>query len=348
LSEAAATARRIGDRGAAAEAAVALVYVELHTDPAASHAKARAKLDHAIRVFEELEDKAALSRAVYTAAMIHVWAGDNARALAEMERAARLAAESGDRMQEQRSISGIVIALTYGSLPVDAIREKLDEIAPPVEGTMRPRVQILRTRALLEAMQGRFDEARRLIAEADTTSRELGLEMTRAAGVLRAAGEIELLAGDAAAAERHFREAYETLERGQDWGHLASVAPLLSLALLAQARVDEAEPPLELTARWILDDDIDAQISFLRARAKLAALEGDSAGAQALARGAVDRAAESDDLNAHAGALVDLAEALELGMRHDEAIAGLREALELYERKGNVVAAEHVRQRLAR
>jgi hypothetical protein len=35
-------------------------------------------------------------------------------------------------------------------------------------------------------------------------------------------------------------------------------------------------------------------------------------------------------------------------MRHDEAIAGLREALELYERKGNVVAAEHVRQRLAR
>ena len=75
---------------------------------------------------------------------------------------------------------------------------------------------------------------------------------------------------------------------------------------------------------------------------------GDSAGAQALARGAVDRAAESDDLNAHAGALVDLAEALELGMRHDEATAGLREALELYERKGNGVAAEHVRQRLAR
>src|SRR6185312_4480683 len=69
---------------------------------------------------------------------VGVWAGDNARALAEMERAARLAAESGDRMQEQRSISGIVIALTYGSLPVDAIREKLDEIAPPVEGTMRP------------------------------------------------------------------------------------------------------------------------------------------------------------------------------------------------------------------
>ena len=344
LSEAAATARRIGDRSAAAEAAVALVYVELHTDHAASHAKARAELDRAIRVFEELEDRAALSRAIDTAAMIHVWAGDNARALAEMERAARLAAESGDRMQEQRSLSGMVMALTYGSLHVDAMREKLEEIAPRVEGATRPRVQIIRTRALLEAMQGRFDEARRLIAEADTASRELGLEMLRASGVLRAAGEIELLAGDTAAAERAFREGYETLERGQDWGHLSSVAPLLALALLAEGRTDEAETPLELTSRWILEDDSDAQISFLRARAKLAGSRGDPAEAQALARRAVERAASGDDLNAHAAALVDHAEALELGGRQDEAAALLREALALYERKGNVVAAERVRQ----
>jgi class 3 adenylate cyclase len=347
LNEAAATARAIGDRGAAAEAAVALVYIDLHTDPGASHAKGRAELEGAIRVFEELDDKTGLSRAVHTAAMIHVWAGDNARALEEMERAARLAAESGgDRMQEQRSLSGMVMALTYGSLPVEAMREKLDEIAPRVEGATRPRVQILRTRALLDAMQGRFDEARRLITEADTTSRELGLEMLRASGVLRAAGEIELLAGDTAAAERAFREGYETLERGQDWGHLASVAPLLALALLGEGRTDEAEAPLELTSRWILEDDSDAQISFLRARAKLAGARGDPAEAQALARRAVERAANGDDLNAHADALVDLAEALDVAARRDEAAAAQREALELYERKGNVVAAEHVRQLL--
>lgn len=111
------------------------------------------------------------------------------------------------------------------------------------------------------------------------------------------------------------REAYETLERGQDWGHLASVAPLLAVALLAQGRVDEAEPPLELTSRWILDDDSDAQISFLRARAKLPALKGDPAEAKTLARRAVVRGAEGDDLNMHAAALVDLAEALELDSR---------------------------------
>jgi len=67
LSEAAATARSIGDRSAAAEVAVTLVYVDLHTDPGASHAKGRAELEVAIRVFEEIDDKAGLSRAVGTA-----------------------------------------------------------------------------------------------------------------------------------------------------------------------------------------------------------------------------------------------------------------------------------------
>jgi class 3 adenylate cyclase/tetratricopeptide (TPR) repeat protein len=344
LTEAEATARSIGDRGSAAEAVVALVFVELHSGPGASHATARAALERATRVFEELDDKAGLSRAIGTAAMIHTWAGQSGRALEEMERAARLAQQSGDRMQEQRSLAGILIPLTYGPLPVDDVLERLDEIEPRVESAARLRVPILRTRALLEAMQGRFDDARRLIADADTMSRELGLETTRAAGVLRAAGEIELLAGDVSAAERAFREGYETLERGQDWGHLASVAPLFALALLAQGRVDEAAPPLELTARWIIDDDTDAQISFLRARSRRAALTGDPAEAEALARRAVERAAKGDDLNAHADALVDLAEALELGTRRDAAAAALREALELYERKGNVVAAQRVRQ----
>jgi hypothetical protein len=43
---------------------------------------------------------------------------------------------------------------------------------------------------------------------------------------------------------------------------------------------------------------------------------------------------------------VRLSEALEVGNRADAAAAALREALLLYEHKGDVVDAEHVRQRL--
>jgi ATP/maltotriose-dependent transcriptional regulator MalT len=160
------------------------------------------------------------------------------------------------------------------------------------------------------------------------------------------AGEIELLAGDAAAAERFLRLAYEALERDNDWGHLVSVAPLLAEALLAQGREVEAEPLLELASRRIIEDDTDAQILLHCAASKLAAVKGDSASAEALARRAVERAEKSDDLNAHAGALLRHAEALELCGRGDEASAARREALLLYERKGNVVAAERVRKRL--
>jgi tetratricopeptide (TPR) repeat protein len=239
------------------------------------------------------------------------------------------------------------MALALGPVPASDALEKLDEIEHRVEGATRLHVQALRVRSTLEAMRGQFDEAREHIAAADRTSQELGLHMLRAASVLRAAGEIELLAGDAAAAERAFREGCETLERGQDRGHLSSVAPLLALVLLEQGRLEEARVPLELTSRWIVDDDSDAQIIFLRARARLASLEGDPAEAEALARRAVERAAGGDDLNAHADALVDLAYVHELGGRQDETAAALGAALELYERKGNIVSAEHVRRRPA-
>ena len=55
--------------------------------------------------------------------------------------------------------------------------------------------------------------------------------------------------------------------------------------------------------------------------------------------------AETDMLNAHADALLDLAEVLALAGQ--DARAELEEAHALYERKGNLVMAERTRSRLA-
>jgi len=347
LSEVAATAERVGDSGAAADAAVGLAYIELHTQANASHAKVRADLQRAIGTFEELHDTRRLAHALSQLAMLRFWGGDNAGALEEMERAARLAREAGDRNQEVASLSGIALALLYGPTPVDEALEKLSDVERRTAGATRVHLQLLRSRAGLQAFRGAFDEARTLLATADETAQELGLEILRAAGLRRMAGEIELLAGDPAAAERLLAEACETLERSKDWAHLASVAPLLARALLEQGRADEAERPLELTSRWLIEDDNEGQILYHRSRAKLAALRGDPVAAEALARRATERAAQSDDLNTHANTLVDLADALELSGRRDEATGALGEALGLYERKGNVVDAERVRQRLS-
>jgi hypothetical protein len=64
-----------------------------------------------------------------------------------------------------------------------------------------------------------------------------------------------------------------------------------------------------------------------------------------LAREAVTLAEETDMLNAHAGALIDLSEVLTLAGLNAQ--AELEQALALYERKGNLVMAERTRSRLA-
>jgi predicted ATPase len=77
FSDAATTAQTLGDRGVAADARLGLVYIEMHTDAEASHAKARADLEDAKRAFEELDDKAGLARALTELAMLRFWSGDN-------------------------------------------------------------------------------------------------------------------------------------------------------------------------------------------------------------------------------------------------------------------------------
>jgi tetratricopeptide (TPR) repeat protein len=346
LSEAVTGAQAAGERLAAADAAVALTFVELHTDPDTSHAKARATLEPAIRTFEELGDKAGLARALGMAGLLRFWGGEMADAIEELELAARYAREAGDRTQEVVSLNSVLMGLVYGPEPVTAALDKIEDIRARTDGGRRLEITVLRCRAHLEAMRGRFAEAREMIGEAETIAVELGLQMTLAAGVLRSAGEIELLAGDLASAERIFRRACEALEGEGDWGHFASVAPLLAEALVAQGRADEAVEPVETAVRWTLADDTDAQISLLRMGSKLAAHRGSSEEAEALARQAIDRASQSDDPNFRGATLVDLAELLELSGRAEERDAALEQALAFYEQKGNVVMAERVRERL--
>jgi thioredoxin-like negative regulator of GroEL len=93
-------------------------------------------------------------------------------------------------------------------------------------------------------------------------------------------------------------------------------------------------------------DDLAAQIVLRGVQATILARHGRTADATALGDEAVQLAAETDFLNYHADALVDLAEVLHLADRPEEAAEKLSAALQLYERKGNRSAADLNRQRL--
>jgi tetratricopeptide (TPR) repeat protein len=197
-------------------------------------------------------------------------------------------------------------------------------------------------------MQGRIDAGRDLLAQATRLADELGLEFMLVGGVAHQVGYVELLAGDALAAERALRPACEALERMGDWGHFATLAPKLADALFIQGADDEEALRLtELAERSATPGVADEDIGWRRVRAKLLARRGDLEEAERLAREATERAARTDLLDDHAQALADLAEVLRVGGRRDESTAALREAIALHEQKGNVVAAEGLRASVA-
>jgi polysaccharide biosynthesis protein PslJ len=326
----------------------ALPYFRLHAaPPLKSHEEVKRELDDAIRAFEEVDDQAGLARGWSRKGTMRFRRGDATAAIEDFDRAARHANNAGDRTQEAESLRGTLLAATFGPTHVESALERIQDVRRQGKGNRRLEVTTLATRAWLEAMRGRFDVARKLISEAKALADNSQLETMLAGLVLRVAGEIELLGGEPAAAERALRPACEALGRMGDPGYFCSVAPVLADALYHQGRGDEAVPVIELASRLEIPEDLSAQVALRRARAKLLARRGDFEEAEGLAREARKLAARTDFLDAHARAITDLAEVLHLAGRPKEAAGALEEAIRLHDQKGNVVAAGTLRALLA-
>jgi DNA-binding SARP family transcriptional activator len=343
LSTAIDSARAAGELGVAADASVARTFLRLHTDPHSSHEGARFELEGPIRVFEELDDQGGLARALGLLGILRLWDGRAETAIEELERAVRHARAANDRAQAVESLRYLLVAVFWGPTPVPAALERVEEVARTAAGDARLNVTALQVRAHLLAMRGRFDEARDLIGAARTAAQELGLELVVAASVRRSACEIELLAGDPLAAERAIRPGYEALERMEAWTHLPSVVPGFADALYAQRRFADALPLIEVAARSIVGEDVEAQVGLRRVRAKLLARQGEIRAAERLAREATDLAARTDSLNMRAQAAADLAEVLGLAGRPRQAAEAREQAARLHELKGNLAAAGRLR-----
>jgi class 3 adenylate cyclase/tetratricopeptide (TPR) repeat protein len=348
LSDTVESARAAGEQLAAADAAVALAYLRTHTRPELSDAEVARELEGVIHVLRDLGDKAGLARALGLAGQLRHWRGEAAAAMGDLEQAVTYARDVGDRTQEATVLHYVLMAVLWGPTSVDEGLERVADIRDEAHANRRLEISLLRTQGQLEAMQGRLDVGRDLLAQATTLADELGLEFMLVGGVAHQAGYVELLAGDALAAERVLRPACEALERMGDWGHLATLAPKLADALFIQgANEEEALRLTELAERSATPGVADEDIGWRRVRAKLLARQGDHHEAERLAREATERAALTDLLDDRAQALADLAEVLRLGGRSEESAAVLEEAIDLHEQKGNVVGAEKLRAVLA-
>jgi class 3 adenylate cyclase len=297
----------------------------------------RALADEALAVFEAAGDEWGLSVVHGALLLAEEHEGSWAGVAAAAERVLVHARRADDRTMSDWAERYMVTAQFYGATPVEECLRWLDE-HPEVE-----RRSVLPHRDRLLAMLGRFEEANRLLAEAEDRVLERGVARFQIYLPLRRF-ESAMIEGDAARAEAAARDTCEHAQVAGELGNFMWFCSNLALALVELGQDDEAERWLE-RGREHLSEERLPQILWRQARAKVLARRGELEEGERLAREAVALAEETDMLNVHANALIDLAEVSALAGR--DARAELDEALALYEQKGNLVMAERTRSRLA-
>ena len=290
----------------------------------------------------------ALARGWFLVGLVRgLWAGQVGRGEAALRRARTHAAAAGDRWQEAGIVGRLGFAAWSGPLPVHdgiGLCVSLLEAAPDdlwLEACCR------RWIGCLVAREGRFDEARELVDAAVVAYEELGARLDAVSTAAFSRADIELLAGNPAAAEGALREGYDALSSLGEVGQRASVAAMLAKTLRARGSSAEAEGFARLVEETASEKDIWSQVLHRLARAGLLADAGELRDAERVAREALAIAETTDLLDLHGDVLLELADVLRLNAREDESRECVAQALALYERKGNIVSADRARSALA-
>ena len=163
--------------------------------------------------------------------------------------------------------------LLWGSTPIGEALPEVRRLAESTGEAGLAYAELLVTEGTLLALTGDFEGGRALAAEGRRQLLELG-QKVQYAGIGQPAAILELLAGDAPAAERIMREAHEILNAAGERGFLSTVSALLGLALARQGRYDEADRFADESREAGSDDDVVTQIYWRIVKANVEAAKG--------------------------------------------------------------------------
>jgi class 3 adenylate cyclase/tetratricopeptide (TPR) repeat protein len=346
LGEAAAEARAAGEPRLEVRASLRRIPVRILLDPDADQLGSLREAEGYVERFEEWEDEPGLAEARSIVGTIRFWQGRVTLGMEQLRLAVEHARRAGDRRQEAESIKWLGLGIVEGPTPVEEGLRQLDELSRDASPDLRIEPFLDRDRSVLEAMRGRFEEARRLVGRSKQRSREVG-DRVAMVSALRHAGAVEMLAGDWAAAEAELREACELCEEIDDLGHLSSIAPDLGEALYRQGRHADALAQAELGERLTIAGDVDADVRWRTVRGLALGGLGSLDEAIASVTGAVEVSRPTEYFDLRAVSLLGLAEVLRLGGRAAEAAAALDEALEVCRQKGDLVDERRAQAMLA-
>jgi ATP/maltotriose-dependent transcriptional regulator MalT len=196
------------------------------------------------------------------------------------------------------------------------------------------------------ALQGRFAEARALIAQTTEEIAELGdrllVSITR-----EVAGELALLSGDIQEALRQLQGSYDEKVALGDRGYASTTAAALAEAYLEDQDLAHAWEYGTIARETSARDDIASQAGGRQIQARVLSARGQHVAAEALAREAVMIMEHTDYLQFHGNALVHHARVLQAAGKADEAVAAARQAVEFYDAKRATFLVERTQKLIA-
>ena len=343
VARAALEAGPAGDGRAAARARLELANVRLLSQPGDRAGELIDAAKAAIPVFEAAHDERGLARAwrliAYAEGAMRCRYGPSADAA---ERALVHCLRSG--WSTATFLGEVAVALYYGPTPVaDGVRRCRSLLR---RADLGGEAVVCTSLGGLEAMRGRFREARSLLDRARAVYEELGQAAVAHAMTDGVRGETELLAGDPAAAAAMFRESYDALTAIGDRAYVATRAAQLAEAVLLEGRPLEALEWSRIAEEQAGADDVPIQFSWRAVRARVLAAD-DPEGAEALARTAAELAESTDALAQRAKVALDLAEVLAAVGRAADARAAARQAVALFDEKGHTAGVQRASAALA-
>jgi class 3 adenylate cyclase/tetratricopeptide (TPR) repeat protein len=254
---------------------------------------------------------------------------------------ARSAGAVGLRRDLER---GFLNVLVFGPTPVSDAVPRVELLIE--EGTPAFQAMGRGALAMLRAMEGRIDEAWRLLEDSWQTVREAGYLVDAWGGAQRFA-HIQKRAGPNEPNDRCeslLRTAIDELQRLDDRAFLSTVALNLADLLERQGRDDEPRELCVLARERTLAEDITNFVMADAIEARLAAKSGELEQAEALARHGVELAGSTDFVDLRGMySQAALAEVLALRGKQDEAVASAAEALAVHRAKEDLAYAAVLR-----
>jgi tetratricopeptide (TPR) repeat protein len=332
LDEAVGEAKRRGDAGLECRGLVERFEVDMKLGTPGWPNRAWAEAHRLIPQLEAIGDNFGLAKTWRMLSWVHGARWSLAGWDQASQRAMHYARKAGDLREEIEVLAGLSIPATFGPMPAGEGIRRCEEILRRVKGNSRAEAFALEHLGYLQAMVGRFTEARTTISRSVDMYDEIGA-FAHASRVRSVAADVELLAGDIAAAEEKILEIFRFREqRG-----LQGPSQWLDL-YLARVRCERSgyREALQLVEA---DEELDPEDILLAAAVtgKLLARLGKVAEGESRIRDALARTAEIDAVIFRGEALMALGEVLRLAGRGEEAARVFEQALHLWEQKGHVV-----------